>query len=427
MATGQTSTGSNRGVLALAWLGIGSFAWGAGSGLLQPETGGTASWGLIGGIGLILASLSLWFRSRPADQLWVEAETWTVDRNGDRVLLQATFVARNLNPALEVTLAQVNPRLHVLSQNWTEELHTLVRLRSKHEDLPPRFDNYWQAYIISPQSQTHLELEVEISGLGLDHLESCWVELDYIQYGRQLRTPKTAHLIVPLKEVSPASEKTEVNWQDRGSARLLPIRTHLLHPLDQWDQVIQRYVSPLAQSGDIVAISETAAAIVEGHFRHPTTVQPGWIARRICYLFPSKTSLSSAYGMQVLIDNVGVWRVLGALVIGSATKLAGISGTFYALAGEQAALIDDVTGSLPPYDQFIVLGPRDPQPLVDQLQAQVQLEIAIVDANDLGEVKILAATPGVKPAIVEEALRKNPAGNSAEQTPIVLIRPNGNA
>jgi hypothetical protein len=48
--------------------------------------------------------------------------------------------------------------------------------------------------------------------------------------------------------------------------------------------------------------------------------------------------------------------------------------------------------------------------------------VAIVDANDLGEVSVLATSPGVEEELVEQALRKNPAGNAAEQTPIVLIR-----
>jgi hypothetical protein len=186
--------------------------------------------------------------------------------------------------------------------------------------------------------------------------------------------------------------------------------------------VLRHYVGPHIQPGDIVAISESAAAIVQGHFRHPLQVQPGWLARTLCYFFPSKTSLSSCYGMQTLIDCSGAWRVLGAFVVGSLAKLLGIRGAFYALAGEQAALIDDVTGTLPPYDQFIVLGPRDPAKLVAELHAQTGYEVAIVDANDLGEVSVLATSPGVEEELVEQALRKNPAGNAAEQTPIVLIR-----
>lgn len=103
-------------------------------------------------------------------------------------------------------------------------------------------------------------------------------------------------------------------------------------------------------------------------------------------------------------------------------QTAGDPGGLLCPGGEQADLIDDVTGTLPPYDQFIVLGPRDPAKLVGDLHRQTGYEVAIVDANDLGEVKLLAATSGVQGSLVKQALRKNPAGNAAEQTPLVLIR-----
>jgi hypothetical protein len=94
------------------------------------------------------------------------------------------------------------------------------------------------------------------------------------------------------------------------------------------------------------------------------------------------------------------------------------------LAGDQARLIDDITGTLPPYDQFIVLGPHDPQQVVDQIQKETGLAAAVVDVNDLKAVKILAATADVPSGFLEQALISNPAGNADEQTPLVLIRPN---
>ena len=51
------------------------------------------------------------------------------------------------------------------------------------------------------------------------------------------------------------------------------------------------------------------------------------------------------------------------------------------------------------------------------------IEIAIVDVNDLGRVKILAASSKDAQLLIKRALYKNPAGNANEQTPIVLIRP----
>ncbi len=420
MATGQPGT-INRGFQILVLAGLAIMGWGLRSALVNPDGVTTGSWGLIGGVAVIMTSVSLWLRTRPQDQLSVQPDSWTLDRQSDRYTLHTIFVAQNRNPQLEVTLAYIeHPHVSLLSKGSVQSLHTQVSLRSRHEDIPAREDDYWQAYIISPGSETHFEVLVEITGEGLDRLESARLEINYIQYGRQLRTPKKAFLIVPFREVQPL---TDPQWQQRDTVSLLPIPTHLLNPSDHLASVIEKYVAPIGQSGDIVAISESAVAVVQGQLRHPTDVRPGWVARRLCYVFPSKTSLSSCYGLQVLIDSSSMWQVLSAFVIGSAAKILRIPGVFYALAGEQSALIDDVTGSLPPYDQFIVLGPTETPTLVKQLKADTGYDVAIVDANDLGEVRILAASDGVQSNLVVAALAKNPAGNSAEQTPIVLIRP----
>ena len=96
---------------------------------------------------------------------------------------------------------------------------------------------------------------------------------------------------------------------------------------------------------------------------------------------------------------------------------------FYRLAGEQARLVDDVTGTLPPFDQFIVMGPDNPQQVAENIKTATGLGAAIVDVNDLKRVKTLAASSDVPLATLESALRDNPAGNADEQTPVVLIRP----
>ena len=82
-----------------------------------------------------------------------------------------------------------------------------------------------------------------------------------------------------------------------------------------------------------------------------------------------------------------------------------------------------MTGTLPPYDQFIVLGPESPQQVVDEIRRETGLEAAIVDVNDLRAVKILSATSGVDKDVLTQALIDNPAGNADEQTPLVLVRP----
>ncbi|MEL6130549.1 MAG: F420-0:Gamma-glutamyl ligase, partial [Cyanobacteria bacterium J06628_4] len=164
--------------------------------------------------------------------------------------------------------------------------------------------------------------------------------------------------------------------------------------------------------------------IMQGRWRHPSSIKPGWVAKRICYFFMPTSSLATACGMQTLVDLVGPVRVVYAFVVGAiAKKFLGRPGMFYVLAGDQARLIDDVTGTLPPYDQFIVLGPQNPEQIVQDIYNETGLKAAIVDVNDLKAVKILAATPGTDVDLVTSALLDNPAGNADEQTPVVLIHP----
>jgi hypothetical protein len=104
-------------------------------------------------------------------------------------------------------------------------------------------------------------------------------------------------------------------------------------------------------------------------------------------------------------------------------KLIGIPGGFYRLAGPQARLIDDITGTTPPYDQTLVLGPEHPAAFCQEAAAALGVAVAIVDVNDLGRVKVLASSAGCDEALLHRALQPNPAGNANQRTPLVLVRP----
>ncbi|CAI7849803.1 unnamed protein product [Closterium sp. NIES-53] len=138
---------------------------------------------------------------------------------------------------------------------------------------------------------------------------------------------------------------------------------------------------------------------------------------------PHHPSLQPSTPQQALIDVVGVVRVIVAVLLAALARvLLRRRGVFYQLAGEQARLIDDVTGTLPPYDQFITLGPLRPQETVEGLSAKLGCGVAVVDVNDLKKVQILAASAGVDHTRLTTALLPNPAGNAEEQTPIVIVR-----
>lgn len=214
-------------------------------------------------------------------------------------------------------------------------------------------------------------------------------------------------------------------WGGAGSAvpAVVPVRTHILTPRDDLAEVIRTYAGPLLGPGVVVAVSESAVAIVQRRYLNPDDVKPGAIARLVSRFVDRSGSLSSPYALQAVMNEEGAFRVTGAFILGLLSRLIlRRRGDFYRLAGPQASLVDDVTGTLPPFDKYIVLGPADPQGVVDKLRRSLGVQVAIVDANDLGEVHILAASERVNRQVLTGALRSNPAGNDDQQTPIVIVR-----
>ncbi len=361
------------------------------------------------------------YSQRPGNDLELSVTDWSFDAyDSAHYAISLDTVFTNRTRTLEIFIPEVKVEYELLSGSSLEGIQVKTQLTPQHEDFPARPDNYWFAYIVKVGKATKAHLKVDITGADLSGLKSLWLQVHYITYGPEGRIPKTGHLIVPLKFPKP---EAATNWRENSVAHILPVPTHLLTNLDNTVEIVKHYVKPIAKPGDIVTIGETPVAIMQSRLRHPNTIRPGWLAKRLCYYFMSTSSLATACGMQTLIDISGPWQVASAFVMGAVAKVCGKPGMFYQLAGEQARLIDDVTGTLPPFDQFIVLGPAHSQRLVDEIYQETGLKAAIVDVNDLKAVKILAATAGTDQLLLTQALIDNPAGNADEQTPVVLIRP----
>lgn len=378
--------------------------------------------GLLILIGIAAYLLIEWqYRQRPGNDLALTATNWTFDtQEPNHYAISLDTVFTNRTRTLEIFISEVNVEYELLSSSSLEGITVKTELIPQHEDFPARPDGYWFAYIVKVSKATRAKLKVDITGPDLTHLKSLWLKVHYLTYGPEGRIPKTGHFIIPLKFPKP---EAATHWRENSVAHILPVPTHLLTPLDSTVDIVKHYVKPCAKPGDIVTIGETPVAVMQGRLRHPNTVKPGWLAKRLCYYFMPTSSLATACGMQTLIDVSGPWQVAWAFLIGAIAKIGGKPGMFYQLAGEQARLIDDVTGTLPPFDQFIVLGPEHSQQLVDQIYQETGLKAAIVDVNDLKAVKILAATANTDLPLLTQALIDNPAGNADEQTPVVLIRP----
>jgi hypothetical protein len=363
-----------------------------------------------------------WKRRAPHGQpLVLDRGAWELETPSDtlrRYTGQLRFA--NTSTDKDVMIPELSVEATLLSDAPLDGIRHRIRVTTHHPNFPGREDGYWEAYIVESQRRTMFEVELEVEGENLDELHAAWIRVNYVSYGHVGRFHETQHAVLPMR--FPEPREPEVAHRSELGEVLL-IRTHLLHHLDDPAEVVERYVAPYAQPGDVVAMGETPLAIMQGRYRHPDSIEPGRLARGLCKHFLPTSSLATACGMQNLIDMQGPARVAAAFAGGALARAAGKHGVFYMLAGEQARLIDDVTGTLPPYDKFIVLGPDDPNGVVHDVRRRTGLEAAVVDANDLGIVEVLARTPGASEEMLCDALRANPQGNASEQTPLMIVRP----
>lgn len=290
----------------------------------------------------------------------------------------------------------------------------------------PREDGYFEATLIKPKKTIGIRFDL----LFLDCApkgETFEFDLSLSYYGRSLMQTKHFHFNLPLSRFS----ENEAAFQSRAeearvkTARkpgVVPIRTHLIMPGEDLAGVIRHYTKNEARPGDWVAIAESVVAIVQGRVYPVETIQPGFWARRLNRFFQFDASMASPYSMECAIRERGLLPILAATLIGIGGKIIGRSGDFYRIAGRGVATIDDCTGTLPPFDKSVVMGPKDADMTAKALREKTGLEIAIVDANDLGKVDILGKSAGIIDSELVEAIRDNPQGNASEQTPIVLLR-----
>jgi hypothetical protein len=373
---------------------------------------------------LLLLGLASAHRLRPASPLRLRASDVVVNRSHGVLQISGRLTIHNPHRRMEVFVPEIRLAPTLLGRGCLAGVTIDSRITPEHADAPTRADGYWAAYIVKGRRSTTARIDLTISG-GQDLpalLDTLWLEVHWLNYGPFGRLWRRDGILIPLHRPEPIAQAA-APWRSGEHCQVLALGTHLLGVLDDPIAVLQTYATPHLKRGDVLTIGETPLAVMQGRYHHPDTVTPSPLARLLCRAFHPTSSLATACGLQSLIDLVGPARVLNAWVLGTLLKLLGQKGWFYRLAGDQARLIDDVTGTTPPYDQTIVLGPEDAQQFCRDAAAALGVDVAVVDVNDLGRVKVLAASAGCDQALLQRALRPNPAGNADERTPLVLVRP----
>ena len=209
----------------------------------------------------------------------------------------------------------------------------------------------------------------------------------------------------------------------KEKVEILPVPTRILTDKDDIIDCVEKYTRGKIGKDDVISVAESVVAITQGRIVRPEDLTISCLAQFCCRFIPDYGSLASPHGMQSLMNVEGKWRVAAALFAGFLGKIVGKSGLFYKWGGEQTALIDDVTGTMPPFDKHIVYGPRDPEDVVARLKERLGCFGAVIaDVNDLKRSRIVGVTDGTKGDLVAKLLIDNPFGNASQKTPICIIK-----
>lgn len=205
-----------------------------------------------------------------------------------------------------------------------------------------------------------------------------------------------------------------------------PVRTHVVTKDDDIGEVVERYAKPYLQFGDMLFISERVVAISQGRAFPIKDIKPSKLANFLVKFVkksPYGIGLGSPWTMELAIQEAGKFRIILAALVSALTKPFGLRGVFYKVVGKNINAIDGPCDyTLPPYNQYAKLGPRDPDKVAEEIKSKLGCEVVIIDANDLGVVVLGRSDQRVNPEICKEIFKDNPLGQTKEQTPLCIVR-----
>ncbi|MHC1785723.1 MAG: F420-0--gamma-glutamyl ligase [Christensenellales bacterium] len=207
------------------------------------------------------------------------------------------------------------------------------------------------------------------------------------------------------------------------------IQTHFVQRGEDQAGLVEKYVRPLFRAGDMISFGAKVMAMCVESVKTRDEVKPGFWANllwRFAGINTTGVGMHEPYKMQLVIDMVGLPRVLIAATLAALTKPFGIKGVFYRVCGKGVGGIDGFyfRSSFEVYKQMALINPPNPGELCDDLYKKTGIPVVLMDANDLQRDQ-LGKSKGfpLSDEQIQDAMRDNPSGQGDELTPLILIRP----
>ncbi len=261
--------------------------------------------------------------------------------------------------------------------------------------------------------------------LYLITLDYCKLSLAYDPLSRYDYKVQKGSICMTIKANENKALTVCVNGQEYER---LPIKTKLVMPNDKIDAVVGEFATPFLQDGDILFVTEKIVAITQGRAYPIKDVKP----RKLAYTLsnyvtktPHGIGLGMPETMEMALRECGTPRIIFAAGVAAITKVFGRKGDFYRVAGYKARSIDGPTShTIPPYNEYVVLGPERPNEVAKELKAlfDKDIDVIVVDINDLGGNILGSSNSAIDLDQMVKILKDNPLGQQSQSTPLGIIR-----
>lgn len=229
-----------------------------------------------------------------------------------------------------------------------------------------------------------------------------------------------------VQELQPNTGKNVTIETSRGTYARLPIKTHIVTAGDDIIAVAEKYAAPHLKEGDYLFISERIVAISQGRAYPIKDIHPSPLAKllvKFVHKSPYGIGLGSPWTMELALREAGALRILAGALAAALTKPFGLKGVFYRVVGNNINAIDGPCSyTLPPFNEYAKLGPAEPDKVAKRLSELLQNDVVIIDANDLGVAILGRSRKDLSESLCKEIFKDNPLGQSAEQTPLCIVR-----
>lgn len=205
------------------------------------------------------------------------------------------------------------------------------------------------------------------------------------------------------------------------------IQTHFVQIGENYVELVEKYVKPFYEEGDILSISEKIIALCQKRVVYKKDMKLSFMAKflsRFAMHTDAGIGVDSPWKMQFAIDHCGIFKVLWAAICAGFGKLFGKHGIFYDIVGQEITGLDGFYDHVfEEYGNYGIRIPENSPGVCNEIFEKAGVRAMIVDANDICR-ELLGKADAVEetPADLMGMIADNPAGQDDQCTPFVLIR-----